>query len=155
AMAAGALDPDIQLIQTRYRIALVDGWGIRPGAAVLEIGCGQGDMTAVLADAVGEHGRVVGIDSAEPSYGAPVTLGEPARVLLASPLGGRIDLRFGTDVLDERLADDFDHVVMAHCAWYFASLDRLRATLRAVRSRAPRLCFAEWDVRPDHPGQLA
>jgi protein-L-isoaspartate O-methyltransferase len=66
AMAAGTLDPAVQLTQTRYRMGLVDGWDIRPGASVLEIGCGQGDMTAVLADAVGEQGRVVGVDSAEP-----------------------------------------------------------------------------------------
>jgi SAM-dependent methyltransferase len=156
AMAAGTLDPATQLAQTRYRMALADGWGIRPGASVLEIGCGQGDMTAVLADAVGEHGRVVGIDNAEPSYGAPVTIGESAQVLLDSPLGARIEIRLGTDVLDERFGEhDFDHVVLAHCAWYFDSIDRLRNTLRAVGRWAPRLCFAEWDLRPDHPDQLA
>ncbi|HEV7651854.1 MAG TPA: methyltransferase domain-containing protein [Actinophytocola sp.] len=156
AMAAGSLDPAIQLTQTRYRLALADGWDIRPGASVLEIGCGQGDMTAVLAAAVGEHGRVVGLDNAEPSYGAPVTIGESAQVLLDSPLGARIDIRFGTDVLDERFdAHEFDHVVLSHCAWYFDSIDRLRNTLRAVGRWAPRLCFAEWDLRPDHPDQLA
>jgi SAM-dependent methyltransferase len=156
AMAAGVIDPGIQLTQTRYRMGLVDGWGIGPGAAVLEIGCGQGDLTAVLADAVGEHGRVVGVDSAEPSYGAPVTIGESAQVLLDSPLGDRVEIRLGTDVLDERFdAHEFDHVVLSHCAWYFDSIAWLRDTLRAARPWAPRLCFAEWDLHPNHPDQLA
>lgn len=156
AMAASTLDPAIQLMQTRYRMALADGWDIRPGAAVLEIGCGQGDMTAVLADAVGPDGRVIGLDNADPSYGAPVTIGESAQVLLDSPLGARIDIRLGTDALDERFdAHEFDHVVFSHCTWYFDSIARLRDTLRAVGRWAPRLCFAEWDLCPNHPDQLA
>ncbi|HEX4723831.1 MAG TPA: methyltransferase domain-containing protein, partial [Pseudonocardiaceae bacterium] len=124
AMAAGVGHREIQLAQTRYRLDLVRRWGIRPGASVLEIGCGQGDMTAVLADAVGTSGRVVGVDIADPSYGSPVTLGESAAFLAATELGARVDMRFGVDVLDPAVTfgdDGFDHVVLAHCAWYFAS----------------------------------
>jgi SAM-dependent methyltransferase len=158
AMAATTLDPAIQLDQTRYRLAIADGWALRPGTAVLEVGCGQGDMTAVLAEAVGEHGRVVAVDNAAPSYGAPLTIGESTDALRASALGTRVDIRLGFDVLGERdrfPADAFDYVVLAHSSWYFASVDELRATLRAVRAWAPVLCFAEWDLRLDAPEQLA
>jgi SAM-dependent methyltransferase len=156
AMAAGATDPGVQQVQTRFRARLVEGWGIAPGDRVLEVGCGQGDMTAVLAAAVGETGHVTGVDLAEPSYGAPVTLGESAAVLRAGPFGARVAFRFGFDVLTETIPDDtFDHVVLSQCAWYFASLDQLRATLRRVRPWARRLCFAEWDLAPAAHGQLA
>ena len=156
AMATGVAEPGIQLTQTGFRAGLVEGWDLKPGDRVLEVGCGQGDMTAVLADAVGSHGHVTAVDVAAPSYGAPVTLGESAEFLRGTALGTRIDFRFGFDVLTETLpADAFDHVVLSQCAWYFASLDQLRATLTRVRPWARRLCFAEWDMRPTTYGQLA
>ncbi|MEV7360177.1 class I SAM-dependent methyltransferase [Kitasatospora sp. NPDC091276] len=157
AMAAADVSPDIQLTQTRYRAALVSSWGIPAGASVLEVGCGQGDMTAVLAEAVGPQGRVVAVDIADPSYGAPVTLGQSAEHLKATPLGSRIDFRFGLDVLDEAVTfpdSGFDYAVLAHCSWYFASLDQLRETLARVRRWARNLCFAEWDLAPCSADQL-
>ncbi|MYX74785.1 methyltransferase domain-containing protein [Streptomyces sp. SID3915] len=157
-MAAADHSPDSQLSQTRHRAALVASWHIAPGSTVLELGCGQGDMTAVLAEAVGPDGRVVAVDVAEPSYGAPVTLGESAARLAAGPLGPRIDFRFGTDVLDPSVEfpeSAFDHVVLAHCSWYFASLEQLRDTLARVRPWARRLWFTEWDMTPASGDQLA
>ncbi|MFF2406578.1 methyltransferase domain-containing protein [Streptomyces sp. NPDC058092] len=157
-MAAADHSPDIQLSQTRHRAALVANWHIARGSTVLELGCGQGDMTAVLAEAVGPKGRVVAVDVAEPSYGAPVTLGESAARLAAGPLGPRIDFRFGTNVLDPSVdfpEGAFDHVVLAHCSWYFASLGQLRDTLARVRPWARRLCFTEWDLTPTSGDQLA
>ncbi|WP_395511924.1 class I SAM-dependent methyltransferase [Streptomyces racemochromogenes] len=157
-MAAADHSPDSQLSQTAHRARLVAGWGIAPGATVLELGCGQGDMTAVLAEAVGPDGRVVAVDVADPSYGAPVTLGASADRLAAGRLGPRIDFRFGTDVLDPSVGfpeGAFDHVVLAHCSWYFASLGRLRDTLARVRPWARRLCFAEWDLTPASGDRLA
>jgi SAM-dependent methyltransferase len=155
AMAATALSPQAQRVQTRFRLDLVDTWNIRPGDSVLEIGCGQGDTTAVLADAVGAHGSVLGVDTAPQDFGAPVTLAESAAQLARSPLGKQITMRFEFDVLDHCFpADSFDHVVMSHCSWYFASLGRLRQTLRHVRPWARQLCFAEWDLQMDRREQL-
>ncbi|THA80297.1 class I SAM-dependent methyltransferase [Streptomyces sp. A0592] len=157
-MAAADHSPDIQLSQTRHRAALVESWHIAPGSTVLELGCGQGDMTAVLAEAVGPKGRVVAVDVAEPSYGAPVTIGESAARLMAGPLGPRLDFRFGTDVLDPSVdfpENTFDHVVLAHCSWYFASLGQLQDTLARVRPWARRLRFTEWDLTPTSDDQLA
>ncbi|MFD8980369.1 class I SAM-dependent methyltransferase [Streptomyces sp. NPDC059564] len=157
AMAAAEVSPDVQLAQTRYRAALVSSWGIPIGASVLEVGCGQGDMTAVLAEAVGPQGRVVAVDIADPSYGSPVTLGQSAEHLRATPLGSRIDFRFGLDVLDEAVTfpdSGFDYAVLAHCSWYFASLDQLRQTLARVRHWARSLCFAEWDLTTRSADQL-
>ncbi|WP_254404119.1 class I SAM-dependent methyltransferase [Streptomyces anulatus] len=158
SMAAADHSPDIQLSQTRHRAALVESWHIEPGSTVLELGCGQGDMTAVLAEAVGPKGHVVAVDVAEPSYGTPVTLGESAARLTAGPLGPRIDFRFGTDVLDRSVdfpESSFDHVVLAHCSWYFTSLGQLQDTLTRARAWARRLWFTEWDLTPASGDQLA
>jgi len=157
AMAAGTLDQATQLAQTTFRMSLVRGWRIRPGATVLEIGCGQGDMTAALAEAVGPHGRIVAVDIADSTYGSPVTIGESTDALRSSTFGDRLDIRLGFDVLDEanQFPDNtFDYVVLSQCSWYFASLEQLRRVLRASRPWAPTLCFAEWELRPDTTEQL-
>ena len=156
-MAAGQLDPAVQLVQTRFRLHLVDGWNVAPGSNVLEIGCGQGDLTAVLADAVGPAGHVLAVDLADPGYGSPVTLGESAAFLHGTPLGERIDFRFGFDVLDPTNSfpdDAFDHVVLAHCSWYFESLEQLRHVFRRVRPWSKHLDISEWDLRPHAIEQL-
>jgi predicted methyltransferase len=60
----------IQHSQTLHRLVLLQNWNIPTGAKVLELGCGQGDCTTVLAHAVGEQGRVVAVDPAGLDYGA-------------------------------------------------------------------------------------
>ena len=157
-MASYAASPGEQLRQTRFRRALVEQWQIPEGARVLEIGCGQGDTTAVLADALGSAGRVIAVDIADPSYGAPVTIGASTRHLSAGPLGARMKFSFGFDVLDPENAfpdDAFDAIVLAHCTWYFDSLEQLRATLAQIRPWAPRLYLSEWDLEPRSTDQIA
>lgn len=145
-----------QVDQTRFRLALANFWGVPLGSKVLEVGCGQGDMTAVLAHLVGSSGLVVATDRADPSYGAPVTLGDSASHLLQSPLGSRIEFHFNFDLLTEAPSKGpFDGAVMALCSWYFASIDELMATLVRIRSLTNRLYFAEWDMLPSSYDQLA
>jgi ubiquinone/menaquinone biosynthesis C-methylase UbiE len=43
---------------------LVEASGVRPGDRVLDVGCGPGFFTRLLAEAVGPDGRVVGVDAA-------------------------------------------------------------------------------------------
>ena len=145
------------LAQAQYRETLASGWEIPPGARILEIACGQGEMSAVLARAVGPEGHVTGVDIASPEYGAPLTLGEATALIKAGPLGDRLTFRFQTDLLDDAVTfpdEAFDAVVLAHGAWYFSSLDQLRATLRRVRSWAPVLHIAEWDLEPTALAQV-
>ena len=59
-----------QVHQTEHRIALWSKWNVDwDGAKVLEIGCGQGDFTAVLAEAVGPDGHVTAVDPGPLTYG--------------------------------------------------------------------------------------
>jgi len=59
----------IQHAQTLHRIRLLQQWNILTGTKVLELGCGQGDCTTVLACAVGEQGSIVAVDPADLGYG--------------------------------------------------------------------------------------
>jgi len=149
-MAAGEGMGEIQRIQTEHRLKLVQFWGIKEGSRVLEIGCGQGDTTAVLAFVVGEQGLVHGIDIASPNYGAPVTLGDSARDLQQSKLGKQLKIEFNVDVLAKEVDfpdNSFDYIVFSHCSWYLSSFQELEGLLRKIRPWGNVLCFAEWDSR--------
>lgn len=45
-----------------YKQRFLDVFDVRPGQVVLDMGCGPGTDLVQLADAVGEHGSVIGID---------------------------------------------------------------------------------------------
>jgi predicted methyltransferase len=59
----------IQHSQTVHRLTPPQHWNISAGSKVLELGCGQGDCTTVLAHAVGGHERVA-VDPADLKYGS-------------------------------------------------------------------------------------
>lgn len=145
----------IQQIQTAYRRRILDCWNIPPGSRVLEVGCGQGDMTVALAEAVGPNGFVVATDIASREYGSPLTLGQATDLIKDSELGKRIEFHFDCDVTSPDFeAMDFDYAVMVHCSWYFDSADQLEQTLSSLTTRATQLCFAEWDTAPQTVDQM-
>jgi ubiquinone/menaquinone biosynthesis C-methylase UbiE len=51
-------------------VLLLARLGLTGGETVLEIGCGTGALTAPIAEAIGEHGRLVAVDISEPMLGA-------------------------------------------------------------------------------------
>ncbi|KZO93317.1 S-adenosyl-L-methionine-dependent methyltransferase [Calocera viscosa TUFC12733] len=147
----------VQLAQTEERLALLSHWPVAPGSRVLELGCGQGDCTAVLASAVGEGGQVVALDPAPLSYGAPYTLGQAQSHLSSGPLGPRITWVQSSplDYLSSlppppsgqaTSSSSFDIAVLAHCLWYFSSPSLLQQTLAALKPHARSLCLAEWSL---------
>lgn len=136
---------DIEIGQTEHRIHLINFWQISPGSRVLEIGCGQGTSTSVLAHAVGPDGHVDAVDPASPDYGAPITLGQAQAHLSSTEIGSRITwhnldpVEFLTQNPDKK----WDYVVFAHCIWYFDSPKVLSAMLASLRGRATNLLIAE------------
>ncbi|KAI5118073.1 hypothetical protein M0805_003662 [Coniferiporia weirii] len=143
----------IAVNQTRHRVDLVQFWDIRPGEKVLELGCGQGDCTVVLASAVGERGHVTAVDPGALDYGSPMTLGEAQAHIKASPLGARITFvqadprtHLHSILSSAPLVDGFfyDTAILSHCIWYFASPGVLRETLALLFRTARRVCIAEY-----------
>jgi len=155
------LDPNnlsIQTLQTRHRLNLAAFWDIKPNQRILEIGCGQGDTTAVLAELVGEGGQVVALDIASGDYGSPYTLAQSLDTLTSSPVGSRISVHLETDFLSDAVefpAKHFDKVIVAHSSWYFENLDVLARIVEKARRVAKQFCYAEWDTRITDVSQMA
>lgn len=147
----------VQASQTRFRRQLVEAWDIRPGSSVIEIGCGQGDMTLVLGAAVGLEGHVTAIDAAEETDGSPLTFAEATARLRRSPHAQSITFMFGTDVLSPAMTlprERYDAAVLAHSSWYMPSPDHLRRILRRVADWTDHLCLSEWDLQPKKASQI-
>lgn len=148
---------DIQRRQTAHRIAIADAWQIQPGENILEIGCGQGDLSAVLADQVGPSGHVTGIDIASRDYGAPLTLGQAWDHLLNGPLASLLTVHFDTNLaasLGPVANQHFDRIVMAHSLWYFASANAFALLLKNLRTIGDYVDLAEWSLHPTALNQI-
>lgn len=150
---------EVQHSQTVHRLVLLKLWNISTGSKVLELGCGQGDCTTALADAVGDQGKVVAVDPADLDYGAPFTLGQAQKHISEGLLGERIEWvqRLPLDYLSSlptpSVSDTktFDATVLAHCLWYFPSHQLILDTFRALKQHSRRLLLAEWSLVATHP----
>ncbi len=145
-----------QLAQTEYRFQIAQAMKLAPGSRILEIGCGQGDMTAVLANQVGPCGKVVAVDPADPSYGAPYNLGQSTTHLKNSVLGERIEFHLNQDPLEPEFLSQkapFDAAILAHCIWYFPNRDLIYQTLAELRLHISQLFIAEWLLNEQTPAQ--
>lgn len=141
------------IAEMEHRIQIVQFWAVTPGARVLELGCGQGDTTIALANAVGPSGHVDAVDPGSPEYGTP-PLKDAQGHILASPLGGRINFHRATATayVENYAGEPYDFIVMAHSIWYFENpsiFPGLVAALRRLleRAKGTRLCIAEWSLQ--------
>jgi len=134
--------------QTEHRLNILKNFNIPHDSKILEIGCGQGDMTAVLASTLPDA-RIVAIDPALLDYGSPETLGQAQARLSSHDIGTRIAFHQSHPVswLEGREDGSYDAAIMCHCLWYFASKDEVPRVLEAARGKAKRLCIAEWALQ--------
>ena len=137
-------DPKHNLASITHRQNLVKIWAIPPGAKVLELGCGQGDFTVPLADAVGPTGHVVAADPMPPDYGTP-PLAAAQEHVKKSPVGPQIDfVRADSAEYLRSTTESFDFVILAHCVWYFSDPGVLREILLAAAGKTKAVLIAEY-----------
>jgi ubiquinone/menaquinone biosynthesis C-methylase UbiE len=142
--------------QTTHRINVLEHSSIRNGDKILEIGCGQGDCTTVLA-LLYPDSQITAIDPAPTDYGTPETLGHAHERIKAYDIGANINFHQASPIefLHNARSEEYDVVVLCHCLWYFGSTAEVKRTLGAVRRKAKRLCVAEWGLNASTAGAQA
>jgi len=107
------------------------------GESVLEIGCGTGAVTLPLARAVGEHGRVVGVDISEPML-------DVARQRVSETGMSNVTLLLGDAQVMSLERSAFDIATSRMGVMFFAdSLAAFRNIASALKPGG-RLVFACW-----------
>ncbi len=126
-----------------YKARLLEMLDLEPGLSVLDVGCGPGTDLSSMADAVGEHGLVIGVDC------DPAMLAEARRRAASSdPAGGRIEVWAGDahalpveDASVDRARTDR---VLQHVADPARALAQLRRVVRPGGLIA--LAEPDWDT---------
>ncbi|CAD6892550.1 unnamed protein product [Tilletia laevis] len=156
-------------VQIEHRVEIAKRFfGTGPGCgavdvhskSLLEVGCGQGDMSIVLAEMVGEGATVVGLYPAPLTYGAPMNLGQAQAILKSSAVGSRLHFVRGdvpsyfSKKADGTPTPSFEAAVVVHSLFYFPSEAALFESLTILRKANPpikHLCLAEWALTTSNP----
>ncbi len=129
----------------RFRHILVDGLGlhgtramdlypVKPGASVVDIGCGFGDTTIELAKRVGPSGRAVGVDAAENFI-----------VKAREEAAGVPNASFAVlDVEEAVTGGPFDHAFSRMGTMFFNSPVFALRNIRTALKPGGRLCMVVW-----------
>lgn len=138
----------------RFRRIVTDGFsehGARPlrerpyaaGARVLDVGCGFGDTTLVIAEQVGPLGQAVGVDCGERF----IQLAKAeTRELAPSGLS-----YFVADVQRDDLGGPYDHAYARFGTMFFASPLAALRNIRSALRPGGELTTVVWRRREDNP----
>jgi SAM-dependent methyltransferase len=111
--------------------------GLAAGESVLDIGCGTGAATVPFAEAVGERGRVVGVDISEPMLAS-------ARKRVADSGLCNISLLQADAQVHHFELDRFDLIASRFGVMFFADPVAAFSNLLPAARPGGRLCFACW-----------
>jgi len=128
--------------------ATVERLRLRPGATVLDVGCGSGASAIPAAEIVGPRGRVVGVDLAD-------RLLELARAKAASRKLANVEFHQG-DMTALGFPDgSFDAVVCVFAIFFVPDMvSQVRELWRMVRPGG-QLAITTWGPRMFEPGSAA
>ncbi|WP_426164351.1 class I SAM-dependent methyltransferase [Sandarakinorhabdus sp. DWP1-3-1] len=108
----------------------------QPGEHALDVGCGSGETTLALANAVGDDGLTIGIDISEPLL---ARARERAEELLSEA-----DFRNADAATFDDEVDGFDLIVSRFGVMFFADPVAGFGNLLRLACPGARLCFACW-----------
>ena len=114
----------------------------RPGARVLDIGCGFGDTTQQLARLVGPEGSAVGVDVSEPFVAAAVEEASEAGAKNVEFLAG--------DVQVMELPGPFDHAFSRMGVMFFANPVAAFRNISSALAPGALLCAVVWRRKIDN-----
>jgi SAM-dependent methyltransferase len=143
--------------------ALVKVLAPRTGEAILDVGCGTGAATRIVAEAVGRPGRVVGLDL-NPGMLAVARGIDQAEAVAATDGGTPPPARASIEwleasALEMPLADrSFDAVVAAQVLQFIPDVGAVAAEMRRVLRPGGRLAASVWrglDRNPYFAAQVA
>jgi hypothetical protein len=145
-----------QSAQFAHRKNLLQKWSIPTNSKIVELGCGQGICTEILAAAVGSGGHIDAIDPAPLDYGSPETLGEAQARISSYDIGPQISWHQAEplDFLASTKQGTYDGAVLCHSIWYFASPAQVSDTLKALKGTSSKLYVAEYSPSTTEPGAL-
>jgi demethylmenaquinone methyltransferase/2-methoxy-6-polyprenyl-1,4-benzoquinol methylase len=127
--------------------SIIAALNFAPGSHGLDIGCGIGLQTLLLAEATGPAGRIVGLDI------SPELLDYARNRVKASPFADRITLKEG-DLKSLPFPDNsFDWIWSADCVGYPSGdwLSALKEIVRVVRPGG-RVAILAWTLQQLLPG---
>ena len=112
------------------------------GEQVVDIGCGCGDISLRLADAVGSHGRVLGVDISQPM----LAHAEIRRAALV-PADRALVRWLRADAMVHAFEPDADLMVSRFGVMFFDDRPRAFANLRKALRPGARFAFITWRRR--------
>ena len=132
---------------SRHSAAVIPKLPLEKGMAVLDVGCGWGDMSIQVADIVGTEGRVVGIDCVEAFL-------EEGRKDAAAKGLANVEFRRG----DAEVAlpeNEFDYVVARFGTMFFTNPVPALRRMRMALKPGGRMSHIVWRRREDNPAWQA
>jgi SAM-dependent methyltransferase len=142
ARLQAALDVQIEPLGRAVIAALAP----KPGERVIDVGCGCGESTLALADAVGPSGQALGVD-----------ISEPMLAVARDRVGGRTQARFqNADAQVEAFEPaHFDMIHSRFGVMFFEDPTAAFANLRRALKSGGRLAFLCWRTPAENPVMTA
>jgi len=132
----------------RYGRWTIERLQLKPGSAILDVGCGSGASAIPAAKAVGPHGRVIAVDLAD-------RLLAMARTKAAAQKLQNIDFRQADMEALGYPDESFDAVVCVFAIFFVPDMiNQVRELWRMVRSGG-QLAITTWGPRMFEPGSAA